>query len=89
VNKEFEVHILNETGIQKARTLAAKFDNLLDELTGAKSAGGFSALASRFPSREMSLVRTHLELASFYAKKAMAQDEENQKKEPEAPYTFD
>lgn len=77
-NKEFEVHILNAQGIAKAKALAARFDELLDDLTGANTVGGFTALASRFPSREMSLVRTHLELASFYAKKAMANDKENQ-----------
>jgi hypothetical protein len=74
-NKEFQVHILNVQGIEKAKALAARFDTLLDELIGAN---GFKALASSNPSRELSLVRTYLELASFFAKKAMASDAENQ-----------
>lgn len=76
MNREFEVHILNLGGIRKAKELAAKFDELLNTLTGQ----GLPelALASAAPSREMSLVRTHLELASFYSKKAMASLPENQ-----------
>lgn len=68
-NPEFRVHILNDGGIQKAKDLAAAFDNLLDQLLTIVPA----------PCREMSLVRTHLELASFFSKKAMASVPENQK----------
>jgi hypothetical protein len=78
INKEFTVHLLNAKGIEKAKTLAARFNDLLNELTGEGSIAGSAALASPYPSREMSLVRTHLELASFYAKKAMASVPENQ-----------
>lgn len=66
---EFEVHILNEDGIAKAKDLAASFDTLLEEVL----------LINPSPSREMSIVRTHLEIASFFAKKAMANQTENQK----------
>lgn len=77
-NEEFKVHILNVQGIEKAKKLAVAFDKLLDELIGADSPDGHTALASQFPCREMSLVRTHLEMASFFAKKAMARLPENQ-----------
>lgn len=77
MNKEFEVHLLNPKGVTKARKIAEEFDALLDKLSGTGIAE--HALASSFPSREMYMVRTHLELASFYAKKAMASLAENQK----------
>jgi hypothetical protein len=66
---EFEVHILNEEGIKKARDLATLFDTLLEAVL----------LINPHSSREMSLVRTHLEIASFFAKKAMASQSVNQK----------
>ncbi len=69
MNKEFQVHILNEGGIAKAQKLAALFDNLLNELVAINPT----------TSREMSLVRTKLEEASFFAKKAMANDPANNK----------
>lgn len=73
VNKEFRVHILNERGKEKAFTLAAIFDNLLTEVLGMVA--GKEAPPTN--GREIALVRTHLELASFYSKKAMAQLPEN------------
>lgn len=70
----FEVHKLNEEGLTKARELANSFDQLLTfiestchDTTGAKSGA-----------REMALVRTKLEEASFFAKKAMAVQERYQ-----------
>lgn len=69
MNPEFEVHILNEDGIEKAQDLAASFDTCLQDVL----------VINPNPSREMSLVRTHLEIASFFAKKAMANQPENQK----------
>lgn len=68
-NPEFEVHLLNEQGIEKARTLASLFDSLLDAVVAINPD----------KSREMHLVRTKLEEASFFAKKAMANQPENQK----------
>lgn len=69
MHKAFEVHMLNEQGKAKARKLANAFEGLLAEiLDGIGSQGG----------REHALVVTHLELASFYAKKAMASQPENQ-----------
>jgi hypothetical protein len=65
----FKVHMLNEEGKKKAATLASNFDSLLQEVEEIVGSG---------PSREMSCVKTHLELASFYAKKAMAMKPQNQ-----------
>jgi hypothetical protein len=65
----FQVHILNEGGIAKAEAIASKFDALANWLVDAIPQ----------PSREMSLVITKLEEASFFAKKAMANQTINQK----------
>lgn len=67
-NKEFKVHLLNESGIEKAKKMALLYDNLLSELL--KMIGE--------PSRELSIVKTKLEEASFFSKKCMAMKEENQ-----------
>jgi hypothetical protein len=69
MRKEFEVHLLNEIGIENAKTMAFKFSELLDWLN----------TIGVTPSREMSLVATKLEEACFFAKKAMANKPENQK----------
>lgn len=63
----FQVHMLNEDGKTKANQIAKAFDNLLYALTDVCP-----------PGREMSIVRTKLEEASFFAKKAMAMLPENQ-----------
>lgn len=65
----FTVHKLNENGMKKAQVIAEKFDQLLRDILDARielNAG-----------REIALVRTHLEQACFYAKKAMAKQHEN------------
>ena len=67
MNKEFQVHMLNEQGKSKAHTIANAFDTLLNTLIAINPES----------SREMSLVRTKLEEASFFAKKAMANDPTN------------
>ena len=59
MHREFEVHLLNPSGIAKAREIAAAFDQLLDTLDTICSA-----------SREYSIVKTKLEEASFFAKKS-------------------
>ena len=69
MHKEFKVHILNPEGIQKAKKIAQLFDDLLT---------GLEPIAS-VASREMAIVRTKLEEAAFFAKKAMANIPENQK----------
>jgi hypothetical protein len=63
----FQVHMLNDDGKTKAADIAAAFDRLLDDLDNWCPAG-----------REMSIVRTKLEEAAFFAKKAMANQPENQ-----------
>lgn len=64
----FEVHRLNETGMAKAELLRIAFQAFMDnlELTCGKDG------------REMAIVRTKLEEASFFAKRAMAVKSENQ-----------
>ena len=68
IREEFQVHMLNDDGKAKARALAEAFSGLLTELESIVPA----------PCREMSLVKTHLETASYYAKRAMASRPENQ-----------
>jgi hypothetical protein len=63
----FEVHMLNDTGKPKARAIAEIFDTCLANLAGIIP-----------PGREMSVVKTNLETACFFAKKAMANQPENQ-----------
>jgi hypothetical protein len=61
MNAEFEVHVLTDAGKQKAKLIADIFNRCLD------------ALEQICPvSREFSIVKTKLEEASFFAKKAMA-----------------
>lgn len=61
MNKEFQVHVLSAEGINRAREIATCFDALLN---------GLKSLCPE--SREFSIVRTKLEEACFFAKKAMA-----------------
>ena len=68
----FEVHMLNDTGKQKAKDIATAFDNCLTAIT----APTFGSLCPA--GRELSIVRTKLEEACFFAKKAMANAKENQ-----------
>ena len=64
----FSVHKLNEAGVVKAKAIAMDFSTLLSLLTSY--CGGSS--------REMSVVKTKLQEACFFAKRAMAQLPENQ-----------
>lgn len=66
-NKEFRTHKLNEQGIERASLIADLYDELLEELK----------LLCR-DCREFSVVKTKLEEACFFTKKAMASDIENQ-----------
>lgn len=72
MNKEFAVHMLNDLGKTKAQFIAQAFDECLERLT-----------AHCPPGREMALVRTKLEEACFFAKKSMAQVDENQEDDDE------
>ncbi len=82
-NTEFAVHILNEDGIKKAKMIAAVFDDALEELKTlclrSSSAGGITLPSHFLNGREFAIVKTKLEEASFFAKKAMAMLPENQK----------
>ncbi len=83
MHKEFTSHVLNERGKRKARSIAEAFDTLLHELLGTTS-DEFTTSAREVlcneKTREFSLVKTQLEIASFYAMKAMALDPDNQEK---------
>lgn len=68
IRDEFTFHKLNEKGIEKAKEIAVRFSILLNELEYTIGSSG----------REMAIVRTKLEEASFFAKKAMAVRPENQ-----------
>lgn len=70
VRPEFDVHMLNPEGIEKARDLARGFSLLLNDVEALCGKDG----------REMALVRTHLQEAAFFAKRAMALDPKNQLK---------
>lgn len=66
--EEFEVHRLNEEGMLRANHIALAFSDCLDELERIAGKDG----------REMALVRTKLQEAAFFAKRAMAIKPENQ-----------
>lgn len=67
----FEVHKLNPVGFMKADSIADAFDTLLYRLKQLCPEG-----------RELSIVKTKLEEAAFFAKKAMANDPANQLSKP-------
>ncbi len=61
VDSLFEVHRLNDDGMKCAEEIAAAFNDCLSRLRGLCAEG-----------REFSLVKTKLEEAAFFAKKAMS-----------------
>jgi hypothetical protein len=69
MNPEFEVHLLNPGGVVKAQMIATILNDALNEMLPLIGVSG----------RETAIVRTKLEEASFFAKKAMAKQVENQK----------
>jgi hypothetical protein len=69
MDDDFKVHVLNEEGLKLAAEIAHYFQQLLD------------LMEARMPaSRELSLVRTHLQEACFWAKRGMAIDPKHQKR---------
>ncbi len=71
---EFEVHILNDFGVIKAKAMAEHFALLMDFLESAGMC---------MPGRELSIAKTKLEEACFYARKAMSINLVNQKSQVE------
>jgi len=65
---EFQVHLLNETGLAKAKALGDVFSEALDKIEAIVP-----------PGRDRSLVITKLQEASFFAKRGIATLTENQK----------
>jgi len=65
---EFAVHKLNEGGLKRAEEIAVLFNAFLFALESTIGTDG----------REVAVVRTKLEEASFFAKKAMAVNPINQ-----------
>ena len=62
IRDEFTVHLLNEDGKAAARELAEKFSEFLDEVEALCGTAG----------REMAIVRTKVQEASMFAKRAIA-----------------
>lgn len=70
IRSEFSVHMLNDAGIEKAEQIAFCFSLALEEL---------EQLCGPGDSRELAIVRTKMQEAAFFAKRAMAIRPENQK----------
>lgn len=73
MHSEFEVHMLNDAGKAKAREIADAFDALLSRIEAIWQPRGHAG----YVGREGAIVRTKLEEACFFAKKAMASNPEN------------
>jgi len=65
----FDVHVLNEIGMAKARELQKDYEALERSIT---ERGSTWDAKENVAGRELALARTHLEISSFYAKRAMA-----------------
>lgn len=70
INKEFKIARLNKLGTSKFEHISLKFDDLLLEL-----------MMTCADCRELALVRTKMEEASFFVFKALVTDPRYQKKE--------
>jgi hypothetical protein len=68
MRQEFQVHLLNDTGLAKATELGSIFTRALDEIEKLVPVG-----------RERALVVTKLQEASYFAKRGIAVDLANQK----------
>ncbi len=70
IRDEFAVHRLNSAGMEKATVIAEAFSTCLVDIEAVSGSEG----------REMAIVRTKLQEAAFYAKRAMAVRPENQER---------
>jgi len=66
-NPEFTVRRLNDSGLEQAEQIGKWYDELLNQVRNITPEG-----------RELALVKTHLEQACFYTKRAMSKDPQNQ-----------
>lgn len=64
MRKEFQTHKLTAEGLSKINEIGVHFDDLLEEIEILVGEEG----------REIAIVRSNLEVACFYAKKALAND---------------
>lgn len=71
IREEFAVHKLNDVGMLRARDIAKLFSLFLNSIEAHCGASG----------REMAIVRTKLQEAAFFAKRAIALDPESQAKD--------
>ena len=67
MRNEFMVHKLNEQGLELARAIAVAFSNMLLDLEAIVP-----------PGRDRAIVVTKLQEACFFAKRAIADNPENQ-----------
>lgn len=77
----FDVHMLNEKGKKNANLIKEIFEEALSQLEsvcGPDRSTGAGQMTQDDSGREMAIMRTKLEEASFFAKKAMAKRPENQ-----------
>lgn len=72
MDQVFEFFKLNPAGVERAALLATEFDSFyarIRELIGTPASGS---------TRELAIVRTNLEAACMYSKKALAMNPANQ-----------
>jgi hypothetical protein len=70
MNSEFSTQQLNEKGIERVKAVKEKFNELLEYLKND---------TELLPGRGLSVVRTKLEEACFFAVKEVANQNENQR----------
>jgi hypothetical protein len=70
----FKVHMLNQKGVEKAERIKMAFEKCVMDIELQARDGDERCLA---------IFKTKMEEACFYAKKAMASDSKNHKKENE------
>lgn len=85
IRDEFAVHMLNERGKMRAHELAFRFSQLLEDIESIAARAPAADLSERDTrtgsnARELALVRTKLQEAAFFAKRAIAVLPENQER---------